>query len=107
MYGRRLLIYGPCWPEYLFFVYCYLVRGSTQIFTGDAASNRPTPTVANTQHMSSNDQYNFEAVPFNYLDSPNTTSSATYKLQARTAGATHVSMHNGTGTTVMLMEIKG
>ena len=44
---------------------------------------------------------------FSLVDSPNTTSAATYKLQVRTAGATHVSMHNGTGTTFMLMEIKG
>ena len=66
-----------------FFAYCYLVRGSTQIITGDAASSRPTPTVANTQHMGSNDIYNFEAVPFNYLDSPSTTSATTYKMQIR------------------------
>ena len=72
-----------------FFVYCYLVRGSTQIFTGDAAASRPTPTVANTQHMGSNDQYNFEAVPFNYLDSPNTTGSTTYKIQIRNYTTNH------------------
>ena len=66
-----------------FFVYCFLVRGSTQIFKGDSASNRPTPTVANTQHMTGNDIYNFEAVPFQFLDSPNTTSATTYKIQIR------------------------
>ena len=66
-----------------FFVYCYLVRGSTQIFKGDSASNRPTPTVANTQHMTGNDIYNFEAVPFQFLDSPSTTSATTYKIQIR------------------------
>ena len=64
-----------------YFVYCFLVRGSTQIFKGDAAGDRPTPTFAQTQHMTSNDVYNFEAVPFNYLDSPNTTSATTYKIQ--------------------------
>ena len=72
-----------------YFVYCYLVRGSTQIFTGDAAGSRPTPTVAQTQHMSSNDQYNFEAVPFNYLDSPNTTDTTTYKIQIRNYTGNH------------------
>jgi len=66
-----------------FFVYCFLVRGSTQIFKGDTASNRPTVTVANTQHMTGNDIYNFEAVPFQFLDSPNTTSATTYKIQIR------------------------
>ena len=66
-----------------FFVYCFLVRGSTQIFKGDAAGDRPTPTVANTQHMTGNDIYNFEAVPFQFLDSPNTTSATTYKIQIK------------------------
>ena len=66
-----------------YFGYCWLVRGSTQIFKGDSASNRPTPTVANTQHMTGNDIYNFEAVPFQFLDSPSTTSATTYKIQIR------------------------
>ena len=75
-----------------FFVYCFLVRGSTQIFKGDDAGSRPTPTVANTQHMGSNDIYNFEAVPFQFLDSPSTTSATTYKIQLRhyTSGTWYV-----------------
>ena len=100
-----------------FFVYCFLVRGSTQIFTGDAAGVRPTPTVANTQHMTGNDIYNFEAVPFQFLDSPNTTSATTYKIQIRhyTTGTWYVnrthadrnlSGHEPRGTSILtLMEI--
>ena len=66
-----------------YFVYCHLCRGNSAIFQGDGASNRPTVTVANTQHMGVNDIYNFEAVPFHYLDSPNTTSATTYKIRTR------------------------
>jgi len=100
-----------------FYVYCYLVRGSTQIFKGDTASSRPTPTVANTQHMGGNDIYNFDALPLNFLDSPNTTSATTYKIQIRhyTTGTwyinrTHSDRDNSgyepRGTSVMtLMEI--
>ena len=100
-----------------FFVYCYLVRGSTQIFTGDTAGDRPTPTVANTQHMTGNDIYNFEAVPFQFLDSPNTTGATTYKIQIRhyTTGTWYInrthadrnlSGHEPRGTSILtLMEI--
>tara|TARA_Y100001937_G_scaffold127138_1_gene198404 strand:- start:926 stop:1474 length:549 start_codon:yes stop_codon:yes gene_type:complete len=100
-----------------FFSYCHLCRGNTAIFHGDGASNRPTVTVANTQHMTSNDVYNFEAVPFNYLDSPNTTSATTYKIRMRhyTTGTWYVnrthsdrdtSGYEPRGTSVMtLMEI--
>ena len=97
-----------------YFVYCYLVRGSTQIFKGDAAGSRPTPTVAQTQHMTANDIYNFEAVPFQFLDSPNTTSATTYKIQIRhyTTGTWYVnrthadrdlSGHEPRGTSVITL----
>ena len=100
-----------------YFVYCHLCRGNSAIFHGNGASNRPTVTVANTQHMGSNDIYNFEAVPFHYLDSPNTTSATTYKIRMRhyTTGTwyvnrTHSDRDNAgyepRGTSVMtLMEI--
>ena len=98
-----------------FFVYCFLVRGSTQIFKGDTAGVRPTPTVANTQHMTGNDIYNFEAVPFQFLDSPNTTSATTYKIQIRhyAAGTWYVnrthadrnlSGHEPRGTSVITLQ---
>tara|TARA_B100000282_G_scaffold294266_1_gene271145 strand:+ start:57 stop:617 length:561 start_codon:yes stop_codon:yes gene_type:complete len=102
-----------------FFAYCYLCRADTTIFKGDTAGSRPTVTVANTQHMGSNDIYNFEAVPFNYLDSPNTTSATTYKIKMRhyTTGTWYVnrthrdrdtSGYEPRGTSVMtLMEIGG
>ena len=63
------------------FVYGILKRGSTQIGEADGASNRPRPTFmcydANEgiMHMKS----------FTFLDSPNTTSSTTYKMQLQCA----------------------
>ena len=53
------------------------------------------------------DKNTYTRTTLSIIDSPNTISAATYKLQVKTSGATHVSINNGTGTTVMLMEIKG
>ena len=100
-----------------FFAYCHLCRGDTALIQGDGASSRPTVTVANTQHMGGNDIYNFEAVPFNYLDSPSATVATTYKIRMRhyTTGTWYVnrthsdrdnSGYEPRGTSVMtLMEI--
>ena len=100
-----------------FYAYCHLCRGDAAILHGNGASNRPTVTFANTQHMGGNDIYNFESVPFNYLDSPNTTSATTYKIRMRhyTTGTWYVnrthsdrdnSGYEPRGTSVMtLMEI--
>ena len=44
------------------------------------------------------------------MDAPNTTSAVTYKLQCRTSGATHTSLHNNgslDSSYIILMEIKG
>ena len=68
-----------------FFVYCWLVRGSTQILKGDAAGSRPTITFTNT-YAGSDDQYNMSPYPFQFLDSPSTTSATTYKIQLRQYG---------------------
>ena len=64
-----------------FYVYCYLVRGSTQIFKADAGGSRPTVTIAAPMYAGGNEIYAFEPTPFQYLDSPNTTSATTYKIQ--------------------------
>jgi len=103
-----------------FYVYCYLVRGSTQIFKGDAAASRPTVTIAAPMYAGGNEIYAFEPTPFQYLDSPNTTSATTYKIQiAQYSGAnawyvnrTHNDRDNADyeprGTSVItLMEIAG
>tara|TARA_B100000242_G_scaffold287194_1_gene253697 strand:+ start:462 stop:1025 length:564 start_codon:yes stop_codon:yes gene_type:complete len=70
-----------------FFTYCWLVRGSTQIFKGDAASSRPVVTIAGPQYAGGHEIYGFEPTPFQYLDSPSTTSATTYKIQIRQYGS--------------------
>ena len=66
-----------------FYVYCYLVRGSSQIFLGDAAGSRPRVTIGAPMYAGGNEVYAFEPTPFQFLDSPNTTSATTYKIQIR------------------------
>ena len=64
-----------------------LLRGSTSIFQGDADSNRFGSTVIN---RAPSDTAVHETATLNstFLDSPNSTSALTYKLQW-TAGATY------------------
>jgi hypothetical protein len=59
--------------------YIRLVRDSTAICVGPAAGNRVS---AMAQQRNSTDTADAEAASVNFLDSPNTTSSVTYKIQA-------------------------
>jgi hypothetical protein len=58
-----------------------LLRGSTDIYIGDAASNR-TRTSTNFR-PEGNGQYDLNPAKIVFLDSPNTTSATTYKIQWR------------------------
>jgi len=60
-----------------------LVRGTTAIAIGDASSNRARVTA--TANSGNNDDV--ENLAGSWLDSPNTTSATTYKLQFRRAGS--------------------
>ena len=66
-----------------------LVRGSTPIQVGIAASNRYAATA---DFRASADAAVSGAIPLNFLDSPSTTSSTTYKIQvsSRMSGTTRV-----------------
>ena len=68
-------------------VHIRLMRGSTPIAVADADGNSISSTVSR-RSMSS--VYNLECTPMSYtfLDSPNTTSATTYKLQG-TAGSSY------------------
>ena len=55
-----------------------IVRGSTDIYVGDAVSSRQRATYANPDDPS--DQFVYQASG-NFLDSPSTTSATTYKIQ--------------------------
>ena len=59
-----------------------LLRGSTQIFLGDAASNRGRFSNAFTSENSTDfGAYEYHIWTGSFLDSPNSTSATTYKLQ--------------------------
>jgi len=60
-----------------------LLRGATDIAIGDTASNRTRATMA----TSSDQGYVMQTVSMVHLDSPNTTSATTYKVQVRSSGA--------------------
>jgi len=63
--------------EYAFAL--YLMRGSTDIAIGDAASSRTRATIGGLTDLDSN--YDMRPLNYVYLDSPNTTSQVTYKWQ--------------------------
>ena len=59
------------------------MRNSTAIALGDVAGSRPqsTTTIGTYSPGSTADSYHFVPFTINYLDSPATTSSVTYKIQ--------------------------
>ena len=59
------------------FLFFKLVRGSTDIYVGDAAGSRTRATTGSASSGSANTIH----CGINYLDSPATTSSTTYKIQ--------------------------
>jgi hypothetical protein len=62
-----------------------LLRGSTSINIGDASGSRTRATAE--QDAGTHDGANSIAITF--LDTPNTTSATTYKIQMRVTGNTH------------------
>ena len=60
-----------------------ILRGSTVLFTGDAATGEEV-TIA-VSHRTAQDDYYMSPLSRSFLDTPNTTSATTYKLQASIA----------------------
>jgi hypothetical protein len=58
-----------------------MLRNSTAICVGDTAGIR-TPITATNMLVTTNSDQQYSNVSFNFLDSPNTTSALTYKVQA-------------------------
>lgn len=94
-----------------------LVRDSTGIFLGNSASGYTQCSWANF-YSGSADGNNAESFSITYLDSPSTTSSITYKIQAIVAAGTLKINANGSDTSgqaysyrgassITLMEIAG
>jgi hypothetical protein len=67
------------------YAYINLVRDSTAICIGGAASNRPRRTAMSFSGVTNEGVVDFITITF--LDSPNTTSSITYKIQIQCATA--------------------
>jgi hypothetical protein len=96
-------------------MYFRLVRGSTAIAVGDTAGSRISCTGASGYNF--NDGNVGENANFNFLDSPSTTSSTTYKIQVYGFNATQYVNRVVTDTdsgisprnisTITVMEVKG
>jgi hypothetical protein len=90
-----------------------LVRGSTAIFIGDASTGRTLATCASQPYNVSSTETHF----IQFLDSPSTTSSTTYKVQLYNANATGYvnrssldsdnTSYPRTVSSITVMEIKG
>ena len=92
-----------------FKTYIRLLRGSTVLSVGDSASNRPQTYASSAPGGSDWDTYNVTAITLNLLDSPNTTSSITYKTQMNSGSGSNYGQTGGSGgvSTMTLMEIAG
>jgi hypothetical protein len=67
------------------FVYINLLRDSTSLCVGDTSAGRPSATVMSFAGVSN--EGNITTLPITFLDSPNSTSALTYKIQIRCASA--------------------
>ena len=82
--SSKILITGfICVGGSYFKTYIRLLRGSTVLSVGDAASNRPQVYAGSHPGGPDWDSYSVTPIPLNLLDSPNTTSSVTYKVDFR------------------------
>jgi hypothetical protein len=79
------------------FGYIRLMRDSTPINIGDAASNRVRTTGA-MFYPAGTPVYGNSPIPLDFLDSPSTTSAVTYKIQIRTGSGTQLVYINRTGS---------
>ena len=85
-----------------------MMRNSTAIYIGDAASNRPRiSTGQNYWTSAGSGGFNVVTSGGFYLDSPATTSATTYKIQIRGDGATsfQVNAQTNNQSSIVVMEI--
>jgi len=97
--------------------YIQLLRDSTPIFIGDAASNRVRASFGTRFALSAEGQ-NQDSVSPVFLDSPATTSSVTYKVQVRNGASGLVTVNRSgseadnatysrSASSITLMEVAG
>lgn len=77
--------------------YWRVVRDGSAIFVGDAASNRPRVTFAANPTDDANSGQNITASGMTWIDSPNTTSAVTYKIQCRQQASFRIAYLNRSG----------
>ena len=105
-----------------FLGYLNLVRGSTSIIIGDAAGSRPRVSSTSAGYGDGGSLptniYNSTPASMEFLDSPNTTSATTYKLQTSSYSASYLTAINRTTvdrdgieprspSTITVMEVAG
>ena len=90
--SNKILIIGKCSysADSGYYPMIKLLRDSTDIFIGDAAGSRVRVTSGSYSHSTdaAGSYYGMRDFSYNYLDSPSTTSSTTYKIQLRSGDGT-------------------
>jgi hypothetical protein len=95
--NKILVLVDLCASQETLESYAKLVRNSTDIYIGDAVGSALRATSANLIHIGGGSAAKTSMV---FLDSPNTTSSTTYKVQVRTraSGTLKVNINNDNTT---------
>jgi hypothetical protein len=117
--NSQILVFGyvvGTWENAAAKIGIHLFRGSTEILQGDAAGNRIRMAGFTYLAIAADSAI---AMPFNYLDSPSTTSATTYKIQAenmdpggtvyinRSGTDTDSAIFGRTASTITVMEVAG
>ena len=118
--SKILVLYDLCWGIADGHASMRLMRDSTPIKIGDAASNRTRATGHWHQDNDGNDEYDITQHSGTFLDEPATTSSVTYKIQLgtphsssytvfvnRSGNDADVAWEGRTCSTITLMEVSG
>ena len=118
--SKILVMYDLCWGINDGHASMRLMRDSTPIKIGDAASSRTRATGHWHQDDSGNDEYDIVQHSGTLLDSPSTTSSVTYKIQIgnphsssytffvnRSGADNDAAWEARTCSTITLMEVSG
>ena len=99
------------------FAYVKLLRGSTDIYLGDARGSSTRASSDCAQQAAGTASILTQKVAINFLDSPATTSSTTYKIQARLTNGSGLLVggtwdtgddnRSSVPTNIILMEVSG
>ena len=82
--NKILVMYDMAWSTTAGHCSCRLMRDSTAIKVGNQAGSNKQRVTGQMHWGGTNDEYDLEQVSGTVLDSPNTTSQVTYKMQVGT-----------------------